>query len=118
MRIAFIGLGSIAQKHINTIKKIDANAVLFAVRHNDNAPAVVGIKNIPFTSLASLNLDAIILSNPSIYHEQFIIDLLPLGIPLMVEKPICVSQEQWESLYRLSNKNWAGVFILEDDAEK
>ena len=104
MRIAFIGLGSIAQKHITAIKKIDANAILFAVRHNTNAPSVKGIKNIPFASLASLNLDAIILSNPSVYHEQFIIDLVPLGIPLMVEKPICVSQEQWESLDRLSKE--------------
>ena len=111
MRIAFIGLGSIAQKHINAIKKIDANAVLFAVRHNENAPAVVGIKNIPFTSLASLNLDAIILSNPSIYHEPYIADLVLLGTPLMVEKPICVSKEQWESLDRLSNEKLPLIYI-------
>ena len=101
MRIAFIGLGSIAQKHIVAIKKIDANATLFAVRHHDNATKVRGIENVLLPSLASLNLDAIILSNPSIYHEKFVIDLVPLGIPLMVEKPICVSQEQWESLNRL-----------------
>ena len=111
MKIAVIGLGSIAQKHITAIKKIDSNAVLFAVRHNDNAPAVVGIKNIPFTSLASLNLDAIILSNPSIYHEPYITDLVLLGIPLMVEKPICVSKEQWESLDRLSNEKLPLIYI-------
>ena len=110
MRIAFIGLGSIAQKHITAIKKIDANAILFAVRHNTNAPSVKGIKNIPFASLASLNLDAIILSNPSVYHEQFIIDLVPLGIPLMVEKPICVSQEQWESLGRLNKEKLPPIY--------
>lgn len=104
MRIAFIGLGSIAQKHITAIKKIDVNAILFAVRHNDNGPVFKGIQNVPLASLANLNLDAIILSNPSVYHEQFIIDLVPLGIPLMVEKPICVSQDQWESLDRLSNE--------------
>ena len=105
MRIVFIGLGSIAQKHIAAINKIDANATLFAVRHHDNAPKVKGVENIPLASLDSLNLDAIILSNPSIYHEQFIIDLVPLGIPLMVEKPICVSLEQWESLNRLCKDN-------------
>lgn len=103
MRIAFIGLGSIAQKHITAINEIDANATLFAVRHNDNAPKVIGVENVSLASLASLNLDAIILSNPSIYHEQFIIDLVPLGVALMVEKPICISQEQWKSLNRLSN---------------
>ncbi len=75
MRIAFIGLGSIAQKHITAIKKIDANAILFAVRHNTNAPSVKGIKNIPFASLASLNLDAIILSNPSVYHETILLSI-------------------------------------------
>ena len=47
MRIAFIGLGSIAQKHIAAIKKIDANASLFAVRHHDNAPKFKGVENIP-----------------------------------------------------------------------
>ena len=103
MRIAFIGLGSIAQKHIIAIRKIDTNAKLYAVRHNDHAPTVSGIENIPLTSLPNLNLDAIILCNPSVYHQQFIIDLVPLGIPLMVEKPICVSKKQWKSLHRLSN---------------
>ena len=111
MRIAFIGLGSIAKKHIAAIKKIDANAILFAVRHNDNIPAVNEIENIPFTSLASLNLDAIILCNPSVYHEQFIIDLVPLGIPIMVEKPICVSYEQWKSLDSLSNEKLPIIYI-------
>ena len=111
MRIAFIGLGSIAKKHIAAIKKIDTNAILFAVRHNDNIPAVNEIENIPFTSLASLNLDAIILSNPSVYHEQFIIDLVPLGIPIMVEKPICVSYEQWKSLDRLSNEKLPIIYV-------
>ena len=105
MRIAFIGLGSIAQKHIAAIREIDDNAILFAVRHKDDTPEVKGIENIPFNSLASQKLDAIILSNPSVYHQKSIIDTAPLGIPLMVEKPICISLDQWSALDQLVKKN-------------
>tara|TARA_B100001175_G_C19515106_1_gene646933 strand:- start:21312 stop:22229 length:918 start_codon:yes stop_codon:yes gene_type:complete len=111
MRIAFIGLGSIAQKHIAAIREIDDNAILFAVRHKENTPEVKGIENIPFNSLASQKLDAIILSNPSVYHQKSIIDLAPLGIPLMVEKPICISLDQWSALDQLAKKNPPPIYI-------
>ena len=104
MRIAFIGLGSIAQKHITAIKKIELNTTFYAVRHQDNAIPLEGIENTQLNRLASLNLDAIILSNPSVYHSKFIEELAPLGIPLMVEKPICTSLKQWEALGCLDPK--------------
>ena len=104
MRIAFIGLGSIAQKHITAIKKIELNTTFYAVRHQDNAIPLEGIENTQLNRLASLNLDAIILSNPSVYHSKFIEELAPLGIPLMVEKPICTSLKQWEALGCLDSK--------------
>ena len=102
MKIAFIGLGSIAQKHIKAIKKIDSKANLFAVRSKKNSPLFNGIENISFVNLASFDLDAIIISNPSVYHKQYIIDLAPLGIPIMVEKPICISIDQWIELNQLA----------------
>ncbi len=104
MRIAFIGLGSIAKKHIIAIKKIEPDVILFAVRHKKNAPVVKGIKNISLNNLAELSLDAIILSNPSVFHAQFIEYLIPLNIAIMVEKPICVTKEQWVTLDKLTNK--------------
>ena len=104
MRIAFIGLGSIAQKHITAIKKIELKTSFYAVRHQDNAIPIEGIENTKLYSLARLNLDAIILSNPSVYHSKFIEELAPLGIPLMVEKPICISHKQWKALSCLDSK--------------
>ena len=104
MRIAFIGLGSIAQQHITAIKKIELKTTFYAVRHQDNAIPLEGIENTQLNSLASLNLDAIILSNPPVYHSKFIEELAPLGIPLMVEKPICTSLKQWEALGCLDSK--------------
>ena len=105
MKIAFIGLGSIARKHIAALKQIDNNAIIHAVRHQKGSSEKDGIKNIAFSDLKNINLDAIIITNPSVFHAQNIIDLVDLGVPLMVEKPICVSNDQWSKLNELSTRN-------------
>ena len=105
MKIAFIGLGSIARKHIVALRQINKDAIIYAVRHQKGSSEKEGIKNIAFSDLKNINLDAIIITNPSVYHAQNIIDLVDLGIPLMVEKPICVSNDQWSKLNELSTRN-------------
>ena len=35
MKIAFIGLGSIARKHIAALKQLDKTVIIFAVRHQE-----------------------------------------------------------------------------------
>lgn len=110
MRIAVVGLGSIAKKHIIAIKKIDSELILFAVRHKRNSSTERDITNISLDDLPSLGLDAIILCNPSVFHAQFIEYLIPLNIPIMVEKPICVTKDQWKTLNSIAKKKSAPIY--------
>ena len=36
MKILFVGFGSIAKKHLNTIRKIDASAQFFSISRDQN----------------------------------------------------------------------------------
>ena len=102
MKIAFIGLGSIAKKHIHALNIINKEISMYAVRHTEKASKRDGIKNIVFSDLKNLDLDAIIISNPSVFHAQNILELVELDTPIMVEKPICVSMDQLKQLDELS----------------
>ena len=105
MKIAFIGLGSIARKHIAALKQLDKTVIIFAVRHQETPSEKEGINNITFSALSTLDLDAIIITNPSVYHTQNILDLVHLKIPIMVEKPLCISKKQWKKLQQLNTQD-------------
>ena len=105
MKIAFIGLGSIARKHIAALKQLDKTAIIFAVRHQETPSEKEGINNITFSALNTLDLDAIIITNPSVYHTQNILDLVHLRIPIMVEKPLCISNGQRKKLQQLNTQD-------------
>ncbi len=111
MNIVFFGLGSIAKKHISALREIKESVSLFAVRHLEKASSKKNIKNISINEIKSLKVDAIILSNPSVYHSKLIKELAPLKIPLMVEKPVCISLEQWRSLNQLDDKKLPLIYI-------
>ena len=102
MKVAFIGLGSIAKKHIHALNIINKDISLYAVRHREKASKQDGVKNIVFSDLKILDLDAIIISNPSVFHAQNILELVELDTPIMVEKPICVSMDQLKQLDEIS----------------
>ena len=105
MKIAFIGLGSIARKHIAALKQLDKTAIIFAVRHQETPSEKEGINTITFSALSTLDLDAIIITNPSVYHTQNILDLVHLRIPIMVEKPLCISNGQRKKLQQLNTQD-------------
>ena len=102
MKVAFIGLGSIAKKHIHALNIINKDISLYAVRHREKASKQNGVINVVFSDLKNLDLDAIIISNPSVFHAQNILELVELDTPIMVEKPICVSMDQLKQLDEIS----------------
>jgi predicted dehydrogenase len=86
MRVAIIGLGSIATKHINALKVIDKNVEIFALRSQQNANIVEGVQNIINLKEAE-NLDFVIISNPTILHYATVKMVAEHGLPMIIEKP-------------------------------
>ena len=66
MKILFVGFGSIAKKHLNTIRKIDASAQFFSISRDQKKLNQYGITQIKNSEIKKNDLDAIIISNPSL----------------------------------------------------
>lgn len=89
MRIVFIGIGSIAKKHIKAIRKIEQNSEIFALRSSRDARPYEDVYDFyEYADVAEINPDFIIISNPTSKHYETIEKLLPLRKPLFIEKPV------------------------------
>ncbi len=87
MNILIIGLGSIALKHINAIKKVDNQIKIYAYRSKFYQYTLPGV--IDIYSLENMNVmfDFAIISNPTHLHSRFIDLLSEKGVNLFIEKP-------------------------------
>lgn len=89
MNILIVGLGSIARKHVKALKEIAPDSTIYALRSSpDSSPYenVIDLYNI--SSVETLNLDFIIISNPTSEHLRTIKMMLSMGLPLFIEKPL------------------------------
>lgn len=87
MRILIVGLGSIAKKHIEAIRKVKPTSIFYALRREDGAALENGIHNVTEISEIS-DIDFAIVSNPTSAHASTIAKLSELDIPLFIEKPL------------------------------
>ena len=87
MNILIVGLGSIGKKHVLAINKIRPDARIYAVRSDQNAAAVSGVNSIYSFDEVSFIPDFIIISNPTLFHEESIRRCLTFRSPIFIEKP-------------------------------
>ena len=88
MNILIIGLGSIAEKHIQAIRNLQVDAKLFALRSNTNSNSVSGIVNVFSFDELTVDIDVVIISNPTSEHYRTIKGVLKLDARLFIEKPV------------------------------
>lgn len=89
MKIVFIGIGSIAKKHIKAIRKVEPTAEIFALRSSRDASPYENVKDFyEYDDIKEIAPDFIIISNPTSKHFETIQALLPFRIPLFIEKPV------------------------------
>lgn len=88
MHVLVTGLGSIARKHIAALRDIDPGVRITALRSHPGAAPFPGVTDIHDLSQLDGTPTFAIVSNPTALHARTIESLLPLGIPLMIEKPV------------------------------
>ena len=105
MNILFIGYGSIALRHRNIIENSYDNVKFYALRHSDTNNKNDDVVLIEKKEIGSLNFTAIFLTCPSAFHCQYITELISYGVPIFVEKPVCINKLQLKTLNKISTKS-------------
>ena len=96
MKVLIIGLGSIAQKHIESIKKLDPFVMLYALRSSSKSINIQDIVDIYKLEDIPRDIDFILITNPTSLHAETILSIIKFEKPLFIEKPV------FDTLY---NKN-------------
>ena len=115
MKILFIGMGSIGQRHLQNIQFLYGEKVkCFAVRstlHNNYikdgvATPVenlanhyqINVFNNLDEALVNHTYDAVFITNPSSLHAEAILKCLDYQINIFVEKPLCINLEETKAI--------------------
>lgn len=109
MKVLILGLGSIAQKHVDSLIKYDPNIEIYALRRNKNADIHQHVKNIVSLDEVS-SISFVIISNPTSEHGSAIRMVLNMGIPLFIEKPLFDSLK-YSKLVHLVIEKGIGTYI-------
>ena len=123
MKILFIGLGSIGQRHLQNIQSLYGEDVeCFAVRstlHNNyikdgfattvkdlNRHYKIGVFKTLEAALNEHEYDSVFITNPSSMHLETILNCLDKKINIFVEKPLCITFEEAQIIEnKLTNTN-------------
>lgn len=89
MKILIVGLGSIGKKHVDALLKINNSFIIYSYRSIKKAEkykSVINIYNID--DIIKLNLNLIIISNPTSFHKNILEQLKFLKTAVFIEKPL------------------------------
>jgi predicted dehydrogenase len=89
LTILIIGLGSIANKHINVIRKLYPNCKIYALRSQEKKISIIeGVINIINIEEIEEKVYCVLITNPTSLHSEAINKCLNLNVPLLIEKPV------------------------------
>lgn len=117
LKIGVIGLGSIGLRHVNELIVLGITKI-YALRTNKGSKDIPGKLDRYITNVLSesefldLELDGYIISNPTSLHCSTINLLAKLDKPMFVEKPICSTQKEIDSLKNINVKKIQIGFCL------
>lgn len=110
MRLGVIGYGRRIHAIVNQLVKCDSRCQVVAIADLDKERAMQGIQEaqLPIPRcygsademLASETFDGILIGTRCALHAEMAMKVLPLGIPIFLEKPVATTMADWD---RLSN---------------
>ena len=127
MKVLFVGLGGVGQRHLRNIHVLCPEAQLGALRvkgrsfeiGNDLKPdySVDIINKYGVTVFSSMNSalsfgpDVAIIANPTSLHVETAISIIKSGIPIFLEKPISDNRDGLEELLKEVRRKKASVMV-------
>lgn len=111
MKVLILGLGSIAQKHIDALRFIDLQTKIFALRSNKTAKVFQDVTNIFSWEDIPKDINFVIISNPTSEHFKSIKQSIQLNIPLFIEKPPLMELDNVDELIELIKDNNIRTYV-------
>lgn len=126
MRALFLGLGGIGQRHLRNLRMLEPGCEIGAVRHlgrrfeigddlraDHNIDIVSKYRIATFssieTAITDFKPDFGIVSSPSSCHAPQTLTLIAGGVPVLLEKPACVTVDELETLLAATRRS--GVLV-------
>jgi len=128
MNFLFFGLGSIGQRHLRNLIKLDRKCKIYAFRKKYSTPLldhrnkvlagnlekkynVVSIKKLEFLNKNSIKIDAAFICNPSSMHVSTAEWCIKRNIPIFIEKPVATNTKDLLKINKMikSKKNLVNV---------
>ncbi len=120
MRIAFLGAGSIAERHIDAIRRTGAGEISWIIsRTQERAEALASKKGIPNAgcdprrAIESPEIDFVVVAYPTFLHGPLAIDALRAGKHVVVEKPIAETAEEAQAMVSAANESHRHVLVCQ-----
>lgn len=117
LRYALIGSGMMGQEHIRNVELL-GDATVVAVGDPDAAMRTAAAEFAgaePFADwremIARVDCDAYILASPNHLHAEALTELIPLGRPILAEKPLATTVADCERLVRLAGDHGTPVWV-------
>jgi predicted dehydrogenase len=101
VRLGFVGLGNIARLHADEV--LDSGATVAAGTDIDadareNFAAAYDAEVFEDVSEMFEHVDAVVVSTPNRFHEEYVVSALEAGVDVLVEKPLAHSLESAERI--------------------
>lgn len=111
MKALIVGLGSIAEKHIKSLKKINSKIELFAFRSGFSQNLNANVVDVHDKNQIPSDLDFVLICNPTYRHRETIQEFLYLGKPFFIEKPSFMSVNEGKEIMDLVKINGIRTYV-------
>lgn len=98
MNVLFIGLGSIARKHIKALNSLGESVNLYALRSGTNNNSIEGVQDIYSWNEVPVEISFAVVSSPTHQHLTALQECVKRNVPVFIEKPISDSLDGLEAL--------------------
>lgn len=112
--VLIVGSGRMAAIRANAIKTWDPGArMVFSTRDSDRAHQLArrfGGSSVQYAEIGTVACDAVMITSATAHHREDLLNAFPLGVPILMEKPVAHSAAASQELLGLAQQ--AGVPVV------